>query len=79
MEVEQEREDERNEVLRRVFENGFEYVRVAKEGGGSGGGSYSSNRWVGSVRDEEVVSYFEGFYVDKVRLSFSLSLEVVFY
>lgn len=58
-EVEQEKEDERNETLRRLFENGFDFVGVAKEGGGSAS-------LVGNVRDEEVVAYFEGFYPDKV-------------
>lgn len=47
-------------MLRKLFENGFDYVRVAREGVGSGG--------LSSVRDEEVVVFFEGFYPDKVRL-----------
>lgn len=59
-ESEQEREEERNEVLRKLLENGFDYVRVAREGGGSVG--------LSSVRDEEVIVFFEGFYPDKVRL-----------
>ena len=58
-ETEQEREEERNEVLRKLFENGLDHVKVAREGGGSGG--------LSSVRDEEVMSFFEGFYPDKVR------------
>jgi hypothetical protein len=56
-------------VLRKLFENGFDYVKVAKEGGGSGGGG--SMGVLGSVRDDEVMLYFDGFYPDKVRF-FSL-------
>lgn len=59
-ETEQEKEEERNEVLRKLFENGFDYVKIVREGGGGGG--------LSSVRDEEVVTFFEGFYPDKVRL-----------
>jgi hypothetical protein len=61
-ETEQEREEERNEVLRKLFENGFDYVKIVREGGGGGG--------LSSVRDEEVIVFFEGFYPDKVRFSF---------
>ena len=63
-EIEQEREDRRNETLKRLFENGFDYVKIAKEGGSG----FSANL-VGNVRDEEVCDYFEGFYPDQVKES----------
>jgi len=65
-EIEQEKEDRRNETLRRLFENGFDYVKVVKEGGGF------SASLVGNVRDEEVIDYFEGFYPDQVKELFFL-------
>jgi len=65
-EIEQEKEDRRNETLRKLFENGFDYVKIVKEGGGF------SASLVGNVRDEEVVDYFEGFYPDQVKELFFL-------
>jgi len=48
--------------LKRLFDNGFDYVKIAKEGGGG-----LSANLVGNVRDEEVYDYFEGFYPDQVN------------
>ena len=52
----EEREKERQELLRELSTNGYEHVQIL-------GGV----RLIQSVRDEDVRAFFEGFDVDKVR------------